>query len=85
MDISRWALQASSAQLNVVSHNVANVNTDGYSRQEAIQTTRIPEDTPQGYYGRGTALSQRGAKGRQADPGAHQRQDIFTKLHARPG
>jgi flagellar hook-associated protein 1 FlgK len=57
MDISRWALQASSAQLNVVSHNVANVNTDGYSRQEAIQTTRIPEDTPQGYYGRGTALN----------------------------
>jgi flagellar hook-associated protein 1 FlgK len=56
MDISRWALQTSSAQLNVVSHNVANVNTEGYSRQEVVQSTRIPEDTPQGYYGRGTTL-----------------------------
>ncbi len=56
MDISRWALQASSAQLNVVSHNVANVNTTGYSRQKAVQTTRIPEDTPQGFYGRGASV-----------------------------
>ena len=57
MDISRWALQSSQAQLDVVSHNVANVNTEGYSRQEAVQTTRNPEETPQGYYGRGTVLA----------------------------
>ena len=57
MDISRWALQSSQAQLDVVSHNVANVNTEGYSRQEAVQNTRNPEETPQGYYGRGTVLT----------------------------
>ncbi len=53
MDISRWALEASQRQLSTVSHNVANVNTEGYSRQETVQTTRNPEYTASGWYGRG--------------------------------
>lgn len=56
LDISRWAVNAATRQLNVVSHNVANANTEGYSRQEAVQGTRTPEDTGQGYYGRGVKI-----------------------------
>jgi len=53
MDIARWALQASTRNLDTISHNVANVNTEGYSRQEVVQATRTPEYTPQGWYGSG--------------------------------
>lgn len=53
MDISRWALNSSTDQLNVISHNVANVNTEGYSRQSAVLATRSPELTGSGSYGHG--------------------------------
>ncbi|MFZ5586616.1 MAG: flagellar hook-associated protein FlgK [Thermodesulfobacteriota bacterium] len=53
LDISRWALQASTRQLDTVSHNVANVSTPGYSRQETVVTTRNPERTAEGWYGHG--------------------------------
>lgn len=57
MDIGRWALNTSTRQLDTISHNVANVNTEGYSRQEVVQSTRNPEWTPQGYFGRGVKVS----------------------------
>jgi flagellar hook-associated protein 1 FlgK len=57
MDISRWALQASTKQLDVVSHNVSNVNTPGYSRQEAVLSTRNPQRTAEGWYGSGVQIS----------------------------
>jgi flagellar hook-associated protein 1 FlgK len=57
MDISRWALQASTKQLDTVSHNVANVNTPGYSRQEAVLSTRTPQRTAEGWYGSGVQVS----------------------------
>ena len=53
MDISRWALNSCTDQLNVISHNVANVNTEGYSRQSAVLATRTPEVTGSGVYGHG--------------------------------
>lgn len=53
MDISRWALNSFTDQLNVISHNVANVNTEGYSRQSAVLATRTPELTSSGAYGHG--------------------------------
>ncbi|WP_449246317.1 flagellar hook-associated protein FlgK [Desulfarculus baarsii] len=53
MDISRWALNASVDQLDVVSHNVANVNTPGYSRQVAVLATRNPQYSSKGYFGNG--------------------------------
>ncbi len=53
MDISRWALNSCTDQLNVISHNVANVNTEGYSRQSAVLATRTPELTGSGAYGHG--------------------------------
>ncbi len=57
MDISRWALHAATRHLDTVSHNVANVNTEGYSRQEVVQSTRFPEKTNEGWYGRGVAIT----------------------------
>jgi flagellar hook-associated protein 1 FlgK len=56
MDISRWALNAAAAQLDVTSHNVANVNTEGYSRQEVVQATRPAEYTSDGWYGSGVQV-----------------------------
>jgi flagellar hook-associated protein 1 FlgK len=56
MDISRWALQASTAHLDTISHNVANVNTPGYSRQSIVQATRPPELTREGWYGNGVEV-----------------------------
>jgi len=57
MDISRWALSASTRQLDVVSHNVANVTTPEYSRQEAVQATRSPQYAREGWYGSGVQLT----------------------------
>ncbi len=56
MDIARWALNSSTRQLDTVSHNVANVNTEGYSRQEAVLATRSPEYASEGWYGRGAMV-----------------------------
>lgn len=57
MDISRWALNTATRQLDTVSHNVANVNTDGYSRQKVVTATRNAEYTAEGWYGRGVQIS----------------------------
>ncbi len=54
MDISRWALNTATKQLDTVSHNVANANTPGYSRQEVVVGTMFPEKTGEGYYGLGS-------------------------------
>jgi flagellar hook-associated protein 1 FlgK len=53
MDISRVALNTSALQLNTVSHNVANANTEGYSRQMVVTATMFPEKTASGWYGMG--------------------------------
>ncbi|MBU4191515.1 MAG: flagellar basal body protein, partial [Proteobacteria bacterium] len=36
LDMGRWALFASQVQLQVTGENIANVNTEGYSRRSAI-------------------------------------------------
>jgi flagellar hook-associated protein 1 FlgK len=53
MNIGGTALNAAAAQLDIVSHNVANVNTEGYSRQSVVQTTRTAQYTTNGFYGSG--------------------------------
>jgi len=47
------AIAASRLALNTAGHNIANVNTPGYSRQETLLTTRIPQRTSVGAVGRG--------------------------------
>ena len=57
LDISRWSLQASTRALSTVSHNVANVSTEGYTRQSTILATSTPERSAEGWYGHGVVTS----------------------------
>ena len=57
VELAKRGLQAQRAGMNVVSNNVANVNTDGYSRQRAYLVSSIPynvADCPNGVYQLGT-------------------------------
>ncbi len=46
-------LKTAQTGLAAVSHNISNVNTPGYSRQLAIQTSNTPQFTGGGYIGQG--------------------------------
>lgn len=52
-DIGKSAIFASQTALNVVSNNIANVNTPGYSRHEAILEVANPVQIMGNYIGRG--------------------------------
>src|SRR5262245_59046782 len=47
-------LTAAQLGLATASHNISNVNTPGYSRQQVLQTTQLPQFIGVGYVGRGT-------------------------------
>lgn len=53
LDIARSALTTSQQSMAVTGHNVANVNTPGYSRQEAVLAERIPLSGQPGMVGTG--------------------------------
>jgi flagellar hook-associated protein 1 FlgK len=55
LDMGRRALGTHQRAISVTSHNIANVNTPGYSRQEAIYQTSSPRD---GSFGTGVELQQ---------------------------
>jgi flagellar hook-associated protein 1 len=57
LNIGSNALTAAYRQINVVSHNIANVNTPGYSRQEAVQTALEGSMSGAGFFGRGTEIT----------------------------
>ena len=42
MNIAQGALQAHQTAMQVISHNVANVNTPGYTRQKAVLESQLP-------------------------------------------
>lgn len=46
LEIARSALQAQQRALDVTGHNIANANTKGYTRQEAVLTTSNPYTVP---------------------------------------
>lgn len=50
-------LQAQQSALNVVGHNIANVNTPGYSRQRANLTANTAQVEGQVYFGTGVSLN----------------------------
>jgi|Deesub1362A_J573_1020465.scaffolds.fasta_scaffold00087_103 flagellar hook-associated protein 1 FlgK len=56
-DIGKSAIFASQTALNVTAHNIANVNTPGFSRQEAVLSIASPVDTGRGFLGRGVTVS----------------------------
>ncbi len=56
LNIGLSGLAAYKTSLSVTGHNITNVNTPGYSRQDAVQATRIPQFSGAGYIGSGTTL-----------------------------
>lgn len=50
-------LLAFQRSLAVTSHNISNANTEGYSRQRADLTSRIPQSFGNGYFGRGVQVA----------------------------
>lgn len=48
------ALKAAQAGISVTSHNIANANTPGYTRQEIVQAAMLPQRTGSGFFGQGT-------------------------------
>ncbi len=56
-DIARRALAAQQMGLNVTGHNIANVNTPGYTRQRVMFESTKPAWTPDGMLGAGVAVS----------------------------
>ena len=54
--IGRSGLRAAQTNLSVTGQNITNVNTPGYSRQTAVQTTIAPSFTGAGYMGNGTKV-----------------------------
>ncbi len=47
------ALKVAQAGISVTSHNIANVNTPGYTRQELVQAAMLPQNTGSGFFGQG--------------------------------
>lgn len=57
MSVSMQALKASYRQVHTVGNNIANASTEGYSRQQAIQTPSMALRTGAGYVGTGVEIS----------------------------
>jgi len=51
------ALQAAQASIATTGHNIANVNTDGYRRQEVVLATNTAVKTGSGYIGQGVNVT----------------------------
>jgi flagellar hook-associated protein 1 FlgK len=56
LDIARSGLYVSQAQIDATAHNIANVNTPGFSRQRAEISARMPVTYPFGDLGRGVQI-----------------------------
>ena len=57
LNIGTRSLAAAQGALSTISHNIANVNTPGYSRQEAVLSTASGQFTGSGFFGRGVDLT----------------------------
>lgn len=51
------ALKVAQAGISVTSHNIANANTPGYTRQEILQTAVLPQNTGSGFFGQGADVT----------------------------
>ncbi|GAB4380486.1 MAG: flagellar hook-associated protein FlgK [Calditrichia bacterium] len=56
LDIARRAIWASRMGMDVTSHNIANVNTEGYSRQRVLNRAATPLQLPEGQLGLGVSV-----------------------------
>lgn len=57
LNIAASSLKAQQQAIDVISHNIANVNTPGYSRQTATLGTAVPESQGAMHFGRGVQLA----------------------------
>lgn len=57
LDIGVSGLSAARASLQTTSHNISNVNTPGYNRQQVFQTTNLPQASGAGFVGQGVHVS----------------------------
>lgn len=57
LDIARAGMLVAQVQLDVTGHNIANANTEGYSRQRVDVTTQMPNYRPYGAIGRGPTIA----------------------------
>lgn len=57
LSIGLSGLAANKTSLAVTGHNIVNVNTPGYTRQDTVQATRLPQFSGAGYIGSGTTLT----------------------------
>ena len=55
-DVGTSALTSMQRAIATTGHNIANVNTEGYSRQEVLLATRNPEKTGQVEIGTGVEV-----------------------------
>ncbi|MBU0807367.1 MAG: flagellar hook-associated protein FlgK [Gammaproteobacteria bacterium] len=56
LNIGLSGLSANKTSLAVTGHNITNVNTPGFSRQDTVQATRNPQFSGAGFIGSGTTL-----------------------------
>lgn len=56
LSVGITGIQAAQMGLQVTQHNIANANTEGYSRQYIQQSAGIPRLTGSGYFGSGTTV-----------------------------
>ncbi|MCG8323953.1 MAG: flagellar hook-associated protein FlgK [Thiotrichales bacterium] len=57
LNTSVTGLLTAQRALSTTGHNIANVNTPGYSRQEVIVSSRPPQFTGAGFFGKGVEIS----------------------------
>jgi flagellar hook-associated protein 1 FlgK len=57
LNIGLSGLSVNKTALAVTGHNISNVNTPGFSRQDAVQATNAPQFSGAGYIGSGTTLT----------------------------
>ncbi len=58
LEIGRRALMAQQLALNLTGHNIANVNTPGFSRQQAVMSSNLPLAMPFGVVGTGVDVTE---------------------------
>ena len=56
-DIAKTALQANQKAINVTSHNIANANTAGYTRQRVVLETMNPVNFGGQFFGTGVDVA----------------------------
>ena len=91
LSIGASAIAAAQAGLTTTGHNISNVNTPGYNRQEAVQTSRPAMYTGSGFLGQGVDvttvrriysdfLAARGVSAQTQSSALNARQDQLTQL-----